>query len=102
MFPGHLILFLFIALPANAEQQQKYEDKMEQLEQSLQRKLREDTEQQVVKLRKEVEEEVIPQCAVVKEMRGELHKCCNGRPDNSLVSSLLSLFSQDGAGEDGV
>ena len=49
--------------------------KMEQLEQSLQRKLRADTEQQVVKLRKEVEEEVIPQCAVVKEMRGELHKC---------------------------
>ena len=61
---------------------------MEQLEQSLQRKLRADTEQQVVKLRKEVEEEVIPQCAVVKEMRGELYKCCNGRPDNSLVSYI--------------
>jgi len=27
----------------------------------------------------------------LKEMRGELHKCCNGRPDNSLVSSVLSL-----------
>ena len=55
-------------------EQQKKEDeaKMEQLEQSLQKKLRADTEQQVLKLRKEVEEEVIPQCAVVKEMRGEV------------------------------
>ena len=52
------------------QQKKEYEIKMEQLEQSLQWRLRADTEQQVVKLRKEVEEEIIPQCAVVKEMRG--------------------------------
>ena len=55
------------------QQKKEYEAKMEQLEQSLQRKLRADTEQQVVKLKKEMEDEVIPQCAVVKEMRGELY-----------------------------
>ena len=59
-------------LSVNAEQQKKYQAKMNQLEQSL------------------------------KEMRGELHKCYNGRPNNSLVSFLLSLFSQNGAAAEGV
>ena len=59
-------------LTITGQQKKECEAKMEQLEQSLQRKLRADTEQQVVKLRKEVEEEVIPQCAVVKEMRGKV------------------------------
>ena len=53
-----------------AENKKEYAEKLKQLELSLQRKLRADTEQQLLKLRKEVLEEVIPQCVMVKEIRG--------------------------------
>ena len=62
----------------------RYEAMMEQLEQLLHRRLREDTEQHVGKLMKEVEE-VIPRSAV-----GEPHK-------HTLLCLLKSANSHDGS-----
>ena len=70
----------------------RYEAMMEQLEQSLHRRLREDTEQHVGRLMKEVEEKAIPRSAV-----GELHEhtlLCLLEPANSQVG-LLSMFVCD-------
>lgn len=64
------------------QQQKEYEAKLNQLEQALQ-KLTQQGAEQVAKLKKEVEEEIVPQCALVKEMRGIIVLNYNNKLDPS-------------------